>query len=302
MGILEVQKVEQKNLTNACKFIDYLQKINKSVNNDTALNNTLLFVKLFFQRELNPHSLMDNQRFYLVPWIEDILQCNVDVFYQNKKIFGELPEKHVNMFRDIFDEIKEDVRFEEDRKGIWKFMHGFMYSGTQYLAMKHDTLYNNFLVAQREFLDLCLDISKDDPNVVSKLNRIKFWTGSMDEELLLAKITANLLSHEADWPSKKFYFIDHAVFGKTFVDDDDIDLDVKKDIEETQGWLKCVWEIAKKNEEDLTDLAEQINSLMVFAKCYFVVDECNSTEWETAFKLRQDIITKDNLRKEQLNK
>lgn len=292
---LRLQKLEQANLVQGCKFIDALHAINKSVDNEQKLNNNLLHAKFFIEKAIHPSVLMENQLFYLLPWSEEVLEKNSEFFYENTKIFGELDEEDVNMFRDVWTKIRDR---KEDKAELWAFVSSFLELIATYQSLNKNKLFSRFIQEKDNFLTLVQDIVKNDKIAKEKVEAVIAWQTRVDPELLCAKMTCAFLCNYKSWEKSPEFFIknvEHAVFGQAYDTEEDTD-ETNNDIEElnlvTADWLKAVWKVAKKNEEDLQVFIQYLSSFMQFSKSYFGEDD-----WENAFRIRHESHN-ENLKKQ----
>ena len=78
----------------------------------------ILFVRLYFDCNIDQYKLMDGFERWVYPWKKEIKIKDERFFKENDHIFGPLPTEKVSYFKTKF----EDGTFEaEDKEMIWKY-------------------------------------------------------------------------------------------------------------------------------------------------------------------------------------
>lgn len=130
-GISLYESEDQKN--NLCVLLHGQMKLFLDRIEDMLIDHGIelpefIFIKVFING-LTPSASMKHIIDRVLPWKKYIVARNDNFFYKNKKIFGELPEKHVNYFSDLWVSKTLD---EDDKNEIWDFFDAFIAFGEEY--------------------------------------------------------------------------------------------------------------------------------------------------------------------------
>lgn len=101
------------------QVLNLINELSFVIKNDGGV---LANLGLFFEH-YPAHELMQSVIQYVLPWEYQIKTRNDDFFYKNKKIFGELPEEHINFFSDLWKSPNLD---KDDKQMIWKYFDIFV--------------------------------------------------------------------------------------------------------------------------------------------------------------------------------
>lgn len=111
--------IEMKNL------VDRIEDMLNDYNIDIE---EFVFVK-FFIMKMTPDLAMKHTIERILPWKPYIDSRDDNFFYKNKKIFGELPEKHVNYVSDLW---MSKTLNHDDKDEIWDFFDTFVAFAEEY--------------------------------------------------------------------------------------------------------------------------------------------------------------------------
>lgn len=113
------KKLESSLHSEVLHFIDAIEHILEDHDEDT---NDLVLLRVYFMT-MPPDTLMDHVIQHILPWTRQIADRNVDFFYKNKQIFGELPADKVDYFSNLW---KKGILNDEDQTEIWDFFDIFV--------------------------------------------------------------------------------------------------------------------------------------------------------------------------------
>ena len=93
----------------------------------------ILFVRLFFQNQIDSQYLMDEFVHWVYPWKKQILANDLSFFEENDHIFGPLPTDKVRHFK---TKLKDGTFDESDIETIWAYFEVFVSLMDQYQKLK----------------------------------------------------------------------------------------------------------------------------------------------------------------------
>jgi hypothetical protein len=93
----------------------------------------ILLVRLFFENQVDPETLMKGFVKWVYPWSDYIKEHNEQYFEENEHIFGPLPADKVQYFR---IKMKDGTFDSEDKEIIWEYFEVFISLIEQYNKLK----------------------------------------------------------------------------------------------------------------------------------------------------------------------
>lgn len=105
-------------------FVDRIDAIFKDKN---VPCDDLIFIR-FYVTKMTPENAMQHVINKMLPWKTHINDRNDTFFDQNKTVFGELPEKKVNFFSDVWKSSFDT----EDKNEVWEFLDAFIAFSEEY--------------------------------------------------------------------------------------------------------------------------------------------------------------------------
>lgn len=89
----------------------------------------ILLVRLFFDNQVDPQTLMDGFIQWVYPWKDYIKEHNENYFEENEHIFGPLPADKVAHFK---RKMKDGTFDEDDKETIWQYFEVYVSLIEQY--------------------------------------------------------------------------------------------------------------------------------------------------------------------------
>lgn len=93
----------------------------------------ILLVRLFFENQVDPETLMKGFVKWVYPWNDYIKEHNEMYFEENEHIFGPLPPDKVQYFK---IKMKDGTFDSEDKETIWEYFEVFISLIEQYNKLK----------------------------------------------------------------------------------------------------------------------------------------------------------------------
>lgn len=111
--------------TEMLNLIDAIEHILEEHNLNS---DDIVFIRFFFEK-LSPAKAMQHVISKVLPWSKQIKSHDDKFFYQNKHIFGELPEDKVDYVAKLW---KGNTLDAEDKEEIWQFFEVFVVYAEKY--------------------------------------------------------------------------------------------------------------------------------------------------------------------------
>lgn len=93
----------------------------------------ILIVRLFFESQVDPETLMKGFIKWVHPWKDYIVKHNEKYFEENDHIFGPLPSDKVSYFK---EKMKDGTFDTDDKEIIWQYFEVFISLVDQYNKLK----------------------------------------------------------------------------------------------------------------------------------------------------------------------
>jgi len=93
----------------------------------------ILLVRLYFENQVDPQTLMDGFIKWVLPWKDYIVRHDEKYFEENDHMFGPLPASKVEYFK---VKMKDGTFDKDDKEAIWAYFDVFLSLMEQYNKVK----------------------------------------------------------------------------------------------------------------------------------------------------------------------